>query len=187
MECIFKPAKNWTYGFQTSCEAYIYYYPYNKAIPTKCVSQPDDDAVKYALNSYWTTLNTSTTISDVAKTLNDENNLIWQNSSSQESCSSSDLKCKVYDIISFHNALHTVNTLMDLYGGQYSLLHGRCSYSQRYDNINLDPGFISSDHLIDHIFDQITRNHDEKMEEDLNPLLFSIQPIFDRQECEGVI
>ena len=138
-------------------------------------------------------MNTSTTISEVAKTLNDEDNLIWQNLSSQETCSSSDWKCKVYYEIdnmmtnSHISRLHTVNTLMDLYGGQYSLLHGRCSYSQRYDKINFDPGFISSDHLIDHIFDQITRNHDEKMEEDLNPLLFSIQPIFDRQECEGVI
>ena len=82
-ECIFKPATNWTYGFQTSCEAYVYYYPYNEAIPTKCVSQPDEDMVKFAINTYWTTLNTSTTIGEVAKTLNDEDYLIWQNLSSQ--------------------------------------------------------------------------------------------------------
>ena len=163
-ECIFKPAKNWTYGFQTSCEAYVYYYPYNEAIPTKCVSQPDEDAVKLAINTYWTTLNTSTTISEVAKTLNDEDNLIWQNLSSQETCSSSDWKCKVYHEIdnmmtnSHISRLHTVNTLMDLYGGQHSLLHGRCSYSQRDDKIHIDTEFNSSDHII-----------------------------FDRQQCEGVI
>ena len=50
-ECIFKPAQKWTYGFQTSCEAYVYYYPYNELKPTKCVSQPDETKVKTAIKT----------------------------------------------------------------------------------------------------------------------------------------
>ena len=42
-ECTFKPNKNWRYGFHTTCEAFVYYFPYNKTIPTKCVSKPIKD------------------------------------------------------------------------------------------------------------------------------------------------
>ena len=50
-ECTFKPNKNWTYGFHTTCEAFVYYFPYNETIPTKCVSKPDEDRFKYVINS----------------------------------------------------------------------------------------------------------------------------------------
>ena len=110
-------------------------------------------------------MNTSTTIGEVAKTLNNDDNLILQNSSFVETCKySSDLLCKISNNIGFdyrfefNYRLGIVNTLMELYGGQWSLLHGRCSYSQRDDTIYLDPGFNSSDHMI-----------------------------FDRQECKGII
>ena len=143
-ECIFKPAQNWTYGFQTSCEAYVYYYPYNETIPTKCVSQPDGYAVKSAINSYLTTLvrpNTATTIGEAAKTLNDEDT-IFRNSSSQET---------------------GISTLMKLYGGQWPFIYGRCSYlrappfwnSQRDDTINLNPANLPRLNFSDHmIFDR---------------------------------
>ena len=42
-ECTFKPNKNWRYGFHTTCEAFVYYFPYNETIPTKCVSKPSED------------------------------------------------------------------------------------------------------------------------------------------------
>ena len=45
-ECSFKPSGRWEYGFHISCEAYVYYFPYNKTVPTKCVSQPDEKKVK---------------------------------------------------------------------------------------------------------------------------------------------
>ena len=49
IECSYKPSGKWEYGFHTSCEAYVYYFPYNKTIPTKCVSQPDETKVKTAI------------------------------------------------------------------------------------------------------------------------------------------
>ena len=45
-ECSYKPSGKWEYGFHISCEAYVYYFPYNKSVPTKCVSQPDEQKVK---------------------------------------------------------------------------------------------------------------------------------------------
>ena len=118
-ECIFKPAENWTYGFQTSCEAYVYYYPYNEARPTKCASKPEDYAVQSGINTYWTTLNNglATTIGEAAKTLNDENK-IFQNST-----------LGVFDLIRD-------------YGGYWLFSYGRCSYSQLGDTINLNPASL---------------------------------------------
>ena len=48
-ECSDKPSGKWEYGFHISCEAYLYYFPYNKTVPTKCVSQPDEKKVKAAI------------------------------------------------------------------------------------------------------------------------------------------
>ena len=46
-ECIYKRDKNWTYEFHTTCEAFVYYFPYNETIPTKCVSKPNEAKFKY--------------------------------------------------------------------------------------------------------------------------------------------
>ena len=48
-ECSYKPSGKWEYGFHTACEAFVYYYPYNEKMPTKCVSQPDENEVKKAI------------------------------------------------------------------------------------------------------------------------------------------
>ena len=48
-ECIYKRDKNWTYGFHTTCEAFVYYFPYNETIPTKCVSKPNEDKFKHVI------------------------------------------------------------------------------------------------------------------------------------------
>ena len=50
-ECTYKLGNSWKHGFYTSCEAFVYYYPYNKKMASKCVSQPDETKVKTAINS----------------------------------------------------------------------------------------------------------------------------------------
>jgi len=188
-ECIFKPGKNWTYGFQTSCEAYVYYYPYNAATPTKCVSQPDENAVKSVIHTYWldsnltTLMNLSaTTIGEAANILNDENTILHDlHYTSQKTCSSEDLgpyiSCQIENIV--NTGIRKAHNLIELYDGQRhdGQLHGRCSYSQRDDKIlnpydlMLGPNWIPNSQTY----------------WGLPRFNFSDDMIFDRQECKGVI
>ena len=50
MECNYKPSDKWEYGFHTTCEAFVYYFPYDDKMPTKCVSKQDVQEVKAAIN-----------------------------------------------------------------------------------------------------------------------------------------
>ena len=66
-ECTYKLQNSWQHGFQTNCEAFAYYYPYNQTVPAKCVSSPDEGAIESAVqsvfnitlpvSSIWTSLN----------------------------------------------------------------------------------------------------------------------------------
>ena len=49
-ECNYKPSDKWEYGFHTTCEAFVYYFPYDDKMPTKCVSKQDEQQVKAALH-----------------------------------------------------------------------------------------------------------------------------------------
>ena len=48
-ECNYKPSDKWEYGFHTTCEAFVYYFPYDDKVPTKCVSKRDVQEVKAEL------------------------------------------------------------------------------------------------------------------------------------------
>ena len=50
-ECTYKLGNSWKHGFHTSCEAFVYYYPYHDKMPSKCVSQPDETKVKTAIKT----------------------------------------------------------------------------------------------------------------------------------------
>jgi len=50
-ECTYKLGNSWKHGFHTSCEAFVYYYPYHNKMPSKCVSQPDETKVKTAIKT----------------------------------------------------------------------------------------------------------------------------------------
>ena len=50
-ECTYKLGNSWQYGFQTNCEAYVYYFPYNQRVPEKCVSSPDENQIENAVQS----------------------------------------------------------------------------------------------------------------------------------------
>ena len=101
MECNYKPSDKWEYGFHTTCEAFVYYFPYDDRIPTKCVSKRDveEDVLDYP---YTLPLNV------IAKDLNDE-----------KSCSTEVLPpiCNKF-LDSTHFMSETIKS------------NGQCSYSQ---------------------------------------------------------
>ena len=54
-ECTYKLGNSWKHGFHTSCEAFVYYYPYHNKMPTKCVSGPDENKVETAIQTVFNT------------------------------------------------------------------------------------------------------------------------------------
>ena len=116
----------------------------------------------------------ATTIGEAAKTLNDENTILHDlHYTSQETCSSEDwnpyILCQIENML--NTRIRKAINLIELYDGQRhdGQLHGRCSYSQRDDRV-LNP------------YDPNWQTH-----WGLPRFNFSVDMIFDRQECKGVI